>query len=175
MNDFFRVGVVTTAHGIKGALRVFPTTDDPARFKDLRTLIYCRGENYSADPAEQRILTVRDVAFSKGQVLLGVDEISDRNEAELLRGGSLWVSREEAVELAEDEFYISDFIGAPVVSDAGEELGRIDDILQIASNEVLVVKSAKEELLIPVIRDCIVSMDAQKPLVTVHVLPGIRE
>ena len=170
MNEMFRVGVVSTAHGIKGALKVFPTTDDPARFKDLEKVGYSKGE----EPDIVRELTVTGVAFSGGQVLLSTAEITDRNEAELLRGGSLWVDRSHAVPLEDGEFYFADFIGAPAVSDEGEDLGLVADVLQLASNDVLVVRKGDTELLIPVIKDCIVSLEPEKPLVTVHLLPGIR-
>ncbi len=172
MNELFRVGTVSTAHGIKGALKVFPTTDDPARFKKLKKVFFCRKAEAFESPTEY---TVTGVAFSGGQVLLSLAEITDRNTAELMRGGSLWIEREAAVELAENEFFVADFIGARVVGEQGEELGRITDILQLHSNEVLVVQDPKgAELLIPVIRDCILEMNAEEAFVRVHLMEGIR-
>lgn len=172
MNELFRVGVVSTAHGIKGALKVFPTTEDPARFKDLEKVFFSK----KADEAENlRELTVTEVAFSGGQVLVSTAEITDRNEAELMRGGSLWVDRAHAIALEEGEIFYADFIGGPVVSDEGEDLGTLTEVIELACNDVLVVNKGAEELLIPFIRDCIVKMDPEKPEIVVHLLPGIRD
>lgn len=171
MNDWFRVGLVSTAHGIKGALRIFPTTDDMTRFRALKQIWLSKSEEYSDN---MRLLTVKEVSFLKSQVILQTEEITDRNEAELLRGGSLWIPRSEAVELSEDEFYFADFIDAKVVTDTGEALGTVKDIFSTGSNEVLEVRMPDgKEVLIPVIKDCIVKMDAPSATVTVHMLEGL--
>ncbi len=172
MNELFRVGTVATAHGIKGALKVFPTTDDPARFKKLKKIYFSR----KAEQAEAlQEFTVSGAAFSGVFVLLSLAEITDRNQAELMRGGSLWIPRADALSLSENEFFLADFIGARVLSDKEEELGTVADIIQLSSNDVLEVRDAAgHELLIPVIRDCIVEMNAEEALIRVHLLEGIR-
>ena len=104
-----------------------------------------------------------------------LEGIEDRNQAELMRGGSLWVPREEAVRLEEDEFYLADFVGALGTEEDGTQLGQVKEILQTGSNEVLAVQEPSgRELLIPVIRDCIRRMDAEEGLIVVHLLEGLR-
>lgn len=172
MSGFFRVGVITTAHGIKGAIKVYPTTEDPKRFLDLKTVQYSRtGEEEDIE----RELTIENVQFSKNLVILTLKEIKDRNEAELMKGGSFWIPDEEAIPLGEDEFYIRDFMGAVVKEEDGSLLGQVEDILETGSNEVLAVrKQDGQELLIPVIHDCIVKMDQEKGEISVHLLEGMR-
>lgn len=171
-DNLFRVGLISTAHGIKGALKVFPTTQDPERFKTLKKVQFSRTGEAEDICAEY---TVQNVAFSNQQVLLTLYEITDRTQAEQMRGGSLWVSREDAVQLEEDEFYIADFIGALVTEEDGTEIGRVEEILPTGSNEVLTVRESNgKELLIPVIKDCIRSMDAETGVIVVHLLEGLR-
>ena len=170
--QLFRVGLVSTAHGIRGALKVFPTTQDPERFRTLKTIRFSRTGEADGICAEYK---VQHVAFLKNQVLLQLEGIEDRNQAELMRGGSLWVPREEAVRLEEDEFYLADFVGALVTEEDGTQLGQVKEILQTGSNEVLAVQEPSgRELLIPVIRDCIRRMDAEEGLIVVHLLEGLR-
>ncbi|MCI8633682.1 MAG: 16S rRNA processing protein RimM [Lachnospiraceae bacterium] len=172
MSSWFRVGIVSSAHGIKGAVKVFPTTEDPQRFLALKSVHYSATEE---DRDIQRELSIERVQFFKNLVILSFKEVKDRNEAEAMRGGCLWISDEEALPLAEDEFYIRDFMGATVKEESGELLGEVEDILFTGSNEVLCVRETSgNELLIPVIHECIVSMDAEKSEIIVHLLKGLR-
>ena len=173
MSSLFRVGVVTTAHGIKGAVKVYPTTDDPRRFLDLEKVSFSRtGE-------EEDICcqyTIENVQFIKNLVILSLKEVKDRNLAEAMKGGSFWISDEEALPLEEDEFYIRDFMEATVKDEEGNLIGQVEDIMETGSNQVLVVKETNgKELLIPVIYDCIVAMDSEKAEITVHLMKGLRE
>ena len=93
-----------------------------------------------------------------------------------MKGGSFWISDEEALPLEEDEFYIRDFMEATVKDEEGNLIGRVYDIMETGSNQVLVVKETNgKELLIPVIYDCIVDMDSEKAEITVHLMKGLRE
>lgn len=173
MSSLFRVGVVTTAHGIKGAVKVYPTTEDPRRFLDLEKISFSRtGE-------EEDICcqyTIENVQFIKNLVILSLKEVKDRNLAEAMKGGSFWISDEEAIPLEKDEFYIRDFMEATVKDEDGNLIGQVEDIMETGSNNVLLVRAANgRELLIPVIYDCIVNMDSQKAEITVHMLKGLGE
>ena len=170
--QLFRVGLVSTAHGIRGALKVFPTTQDPERFRTLKKVRFSRTGEAEDICAEY---TVQKVSYLNQQVLLQLEEVTDRNQAEQMRGGSLWIPRKDAVPLDEDEFYIADFVGATVWEEDGRVLGTVTEILQTGSNEVLAVRETSgKELLIPVIRDCIRAMNAEEGIITVHLLEGLR-
>ena len=145
MEDLFQVGVITAPHGVRGEVKVFPTTDDNARFKNLKTVLLDQGRG-------TRELEIEGVKFFKNMVILKFKGIDDRNDVERMRQAKLLVTRENAVELGKDEYFIADLIGIQVVSDEGEELGTISDVLQTGANDVYVVsKDGAKDLLIPAI------------------------
>ena len=168
MEAYFRIGVITSAHGIRGGVKVFPVTEDPERFRKLDKVLY----SLPGQDGIQGSFEVKRVAFQKQMVLLEFEGIT----AETLKGRQLWVSREEALPLGEREYYLADVMGMRVVTDDGEELGTVTDILETGSNEVFQVeKEQGKPLLIPSIPDCVVDMDFEQNLLTVHLLPGLRE
>lgn len=171
MQQFFRVGIITAAHGIRGGVRVYPVTDDPSRFQRIK-------EVYYSLPGSDDIAgtyRLRRVAFQKNMVLLEFEGINDRNTAETLKDRSLWVGRKDALPLEENEYYIADLIGMRIVSDEGEDLGIVEEMMETGSNYVMVAVKDGEELLIPFIRDCLVGVDLEQDLITVHLLPGLRD
>ena len=156
MEDLFQVGVITAPHGVRGEVKVFPTTDDNARFKNLKTVLLDQGRG-------TRELEIEGVKFFKN------------NDVERMRQAKLLVTRENAVELGKDEYFIADLIGIQVVSDEGEELGTISDVLQTGANDVYVVsKDGAKDLLIPAIHACIQNVDVAAGQMEVHLLPGLR-
>ncbi len=168
MEDLLQIGVITTTHGVRGEVKVFPTTDDPMRFKKLKQVILDTGK-------EQIELEVAGARFFKNLVILKFKGIDNINDVEQYRQKSLYVTRENAVPLGENEYFIADLIGLKVVSDEGEELGDLSDVLQTGANDVYVVsKENTPDLLIPAIRDCIRQVDIESGTMQVHLLAGLR-
>lgn len=169
MSDLLQVGVITSTHGVRGEVKVFPTTDDPARFKKLKQVIL--------DDGKQQIdLEIASVKFFKNMVILKFKGIDNINDVEKYRRATLLVTRENAVPLAENEYFIADLIGLSAVSDEGEELGTITDVLQTGANDVYVVTTPqKEEMLVPAIRECILAVDLDARRMQIHLLPGLRD
>ena len=88
----------------------------------------------------------------------------------------LLISREDAVPLEENENFIADLIHMTVVTDLGETLGTLDDVLQTGANDVYVVETPqKKEILLPAIRDCILNVDVEEKKMLVHVLEGLLD
>ena len=169
MEDLFQVGVITAPHGVRGEVKVFPTTDDSSRFKQLKTVLLDNGHG-------QKELQIEGVKFFKNMVILKFKGIDDRNEVERLRQAKLLVTRENAVKLEADEYFIADLIGIAVTSDEGEALGHISDVLQTGANDVYVVsRENTPDLLIPAIHACILHVDVAAGQMQVHLLPGLRE
>lgn len=164
-----QVGVITTTHGVRGEVKVFPTTDDAARFKKLREVILDTGK-------EQILLEIAGVKFFKNLVILkfrGLDSIDD---VQKYRQKSLYVTRENAVKLNPGEYFIADLIGLSVFTDEGEDLGELVDVLNTGANDVYIVRGENgEELLLPAIRDCVLEVDIAGGAMRVHLLPGLRE
>ena len=159
MEELLQVGVITTTHGVRGEVKVFPTTDDPARFKKLKDVILDNG----------------NVKFFKNMVILKFKGLDNINDVERFRQAKLLVTRENAVELEEDEYFIADLIGINVTSDEDEELGTIKDVLQTGANDVYVIaKENTPDLLVPAIHDCVLAVDIEAQTMTVHLLEGLR-
>ncbi len=169
MDDLLQVGVITTTHGVRGEVKVYPTTDDASRFQTLKQVILDTGK-------EKIELEISGVKFFKNMVILKFKGIDDINDVEQYRKKSLYVTRENAVELAENEYFIADLIGLAVTSDEGEDLGEVKDVLQTGANDVYVVgREDGADILLPAIRDCVKQVDVEGGSMTVHLLPGLRE
>lgn len=168
MEDRFQIGIISSTHGIGGEVKVYPTTDDVKRFKKLKQVILDTGR-------EELILEIAQVRFFKQMVILKFREFQSINDVERFRGKSLYVTRENAVKLQKDEYFIADMIGMKVVSTEGEELGELADVLQTGANDVYVVqKEGQPELLLPAIKECIRKVDMDKRILTVYLMPGLR-
>ena len=170
MEQLLRVGVIASTHGVKGEVKVYPTTDNLERFKSLKQVILVTQRK------EEIHLTVSGVKFFKQFAILKFKEIDNIDDIQKYKGCDLMVSREHAQPLEENEYYIGDLLGLKVVSDAGETLGILDDVLQTGANDVYVVKRPNgSELLLPVIRDCILDVKIEEGLVIAHVMEGLLD
>lgn len=172
MEDRFRVGIFTTTHGIKGEIKVYPTTDDISRFKSLKRVIL---ETREGDVP----LTVAEARLQKDQVILRFKEITNINEIEKWKGASLFVRREDAIKLPENRYFIADILESRVICDDGRELGILKDVLQTGANDVFVVAGMKDgkpkEYLIPHIKDCVLEVKPEEALIRVHMLDGLED
>ena len=166
MEQFLQVGVISSTHGIRGEVKVFPTTDDAARFKSLKQVILDTGK-------EHILMEIQGVKFFKQFVIVKFKGIDDINDVEKYKGKSLLVSREDAVSLEEDEYYIADLIGMKVYTEDGE-FGVLKDVIETGANEVYVVESPEHgEVLIPAIQDCILDVNVEEQTMKVHLLEGL--
>lgn len=169
MEQFLRVGVISSTHGVRGEVKVFPTTDDPARFLDLASVILDTGK-------EQKELKIEGVKFFKNQVILKFKGYDNINDIEKYKGMDLLISREDAVPLEENENFIVDLIGMTVITDQGETLGVLTDVMKTGANDVYVVETPdKKEVLLPAIRDCILEVNVEEERMLVHVLEGLLD
>ena len=169
MENLLRVGVITSTHGVRGEVKVFPTTDDPQRFKKLKKVILDTGK-------EQLDLDVQSVKFFKNLVILKFKQFDNINDVEKYKNADLLVTRENAVKLQPGEYFIVDLIGLQGVSDEGENLGELTDVIQTGANDVYVfTKKGEADLLVPKIPDCVKEINLEKGTVLVHLLPGLRD
>ena len=151
MEDLLKVGVITTTHGIRGEVKVYPTTDAD-RFLDLEYVLLDTGR-------EKRKLEIENVKYFKNLVILKFRGIDNINDIEMYKKRELWIPREEAQELEEDEYYIADLIGMDVVLEDGSKFGTLKDVMETGANDVYVVEDDKgEEILLPAIRECILDV-----------------
>ena len=168
MEDFLRVGVVTRTHGVRGEVKVYPTTDEPRRFLDLTEVTV--GEH------KERILPIENVRFFKNLVILKFSGIDDMDSAAKLAGTDLYIPRSEGVPLEEGEYYIADLIGMDVISDEGEHLGTVKDVLQTGANDVFIVeRKGARQLLLPYIPECVLDIDPAASCMKVHIMEGLLD
>ena len=169
MEQLLRVGVISSTHGVRGEVKVYPTTDDVNRFKKLKNVVLDTGK-------EHLKLEVSGVKFLKNQVILKFKGIDNINDIEKYKGKDLLVNREDAVALEENENYVADLIDLKVVTDEGQVLGVLTEVMETGANDVYVVETEDgKELLLPAIRDCILDVDLETEVMTVHILPGLLD
>jgi len=169
MEQFFQVGIYSNTHGVRAEIKVFPTTDDPRRFKKLKSVIM------RADRAPEMTLEIESVRYQKQFVLLKFKGIDNINDIERYKGAGLWVPRKDAVPLGPDEYFIADLIGLTIVDEDGNELGKLTEVLQTGANDVYVCDNGEREILLPYIKDCVLNVDVEKGVMTVHVMEGLLD
>ena len=167
MDNYLRVGVISSTHGVKGEVKVYPTTDDPNRFKELKEVMLDTGK-------EQISLEIEGVKFFKQMVILKFKGYDNIDDIEKYRGKDLLISRENAVKLEEGEYFIYDLIDSEVYTEDGNKLGTLTEILTTAANDVYVVRMENgKDVLIPSIKQCILDINVENKKITVHLLPGL--
>ncbi|MDO5131405.1 MAG: ribosome maturation factor RimM [Eubacteriales bacterium] len=169
LTERFQVGVITGTHGLRGEVKVFPTTDDPARFLDLKEVILQTGRG-------ERRVGIRSVKFFKKFVILGFSGMDRIEDVEKLRGSELLVERADAAPLEEGEYYIADLIGISVRAQDGTVIGTLREVIETGANDVYAVaREGKKDLLLPAIPECILDVRVEEGVMTVYVMPGLEE
>ena len=163
---YLAVGRVVKVHGLKGELSMAVMTDFPERF-DTTEWLYL-GDEFDADP--YRLTSYR---WHKSNILLTLAEVTDRNQAEALRGMFVQIPIEAAMPLPEGSYYLYQLMGLEVISTNGESLGVIGDIIETGANDVYVVKGGKKDVLIPNIPDVVQSVDLEKKQMIINILDGL--
>ena len=167
MEKQLQVGVISSTHGVRGEVKVFPTTDDVTRFRQLKKVYLDTGR-------EMRPLEIQNVKFFKQFAILKFKGIDNINDIEKYRGKSLMIDREDAVDLDEDEYFIADMIGMKVCTEDGSEFGTLKDVMETGANDVYIIDSLEHgEVLIPAIRECILDVDMDEERMTIHLMEGL--
>lgn len=169
MEDLLQVGIITSTHGVRGEVKVYPTTDDPRRFRRLKEVVLDTGK-------EKMNLEIEGVKFFKQFVILKFKGLDNINDIEKYRQKSLYVTRKNAVRLQRDEYFIADLIGLKVQDEDGKELGTVKDVIETGANDVYEVEMADgKSLLLPAIKQCILNLDVENGTMQVYVLEGLLD
>ena len=176
MEQFLRIGVITTSHGLKGEVKVYPTTDSPQRFREVKRVLI-------KTPKDTIETEITDARFFKNLAIVKFAAFDDVEQVKNLHNAEIYICREDGQKLEEGEYYIADLIGCRVITTDGQTLGTVKDVLQTGANDVYVVDTAgaevqglsgnNNELLLPVIPDCIRNVDIEKEEITVFLMPGL--
>ncbi|WP_288175262.1 ribosome maturation factor RimM [Sporofaciens musculi] len=167
MEELLQVGVITQTHGIRGEVKVFPTTDDASRFRDLKHVLLDTGKDTLS-------LEIENVKFFKQFVILKFKGYDNINDVERYKRCPLLVERSDAAPLDEDEYFITDMIGMQVVTDQGEDFGVLKDVLTTGANDVYMIDHPSAgEVLVPAIKECILEVDIPGRRMKLHVMDGL--
>lgn len=180
MTERFRIGIISSVHGIKGEVKVFPTTDEPMRFKKIKEIFLQAQSGKMRDDLHQ-MLHIEAVKFYKNMVIVQFKELHTIEDARPYLNLELYVDRKDATPLKENENYIADLIGLDVVTDEEMFLGKAIDVFPTGANHVLEVEYHVGEtgdvktVLIPYIKDCILDVDLEHGKILVHLLDGLLD
>ena len=169
MEDLLQAGVITATHGIRGEVKVYPTTDDVHRFEDLDSVLLDTGREYIE-------LEIENVKYFKQYAILKFKGINNINDIEKYKGRSLYVTRDQAIPLDEDEYYIADLIGLDVYLENGEKFGVLKDVMETGANDVYIVETGGgKEVLLPAIHECILDVDIEENRMEIHLMDGLLD
>ncbi|MHC1683219.1 MAG: ribosome maturation factor RimM [Clostridiaceae bacterium] len=156
MSDFLSIGKIVNTHGIKGEVKVLATSEDPQRYKKLKT-VYIDGEEK----------TVTGCKLQPNRVILKIEGIDSIEDATRYKNKELKIVREDAIKLPEGRYFVCDLRGCRVESEKGVYFGELFDVIFTGSNDVYWVKNNKEELLVPVLEDIVLDINIEKKLIII--------
>ena len=169
MESKLQVGVISSTHGVRGEVKVFPTTDDVKRFKRLKEVILDTGK-------EELMLEIESVKFFKQFVILKFKGFDNINDIEKYKTKSLYVTRANAVRLRKDEYFIADLQGLTVINEEEQVIGTLRDVMETGANDVYIVDMTDgREVLIPAIKECILNVDIEGGKIQVHIMDGLLD
>ncbi|MCI8798757.1 MAG: 16S rRNA processing protein RimM [Lachnospiraceae bacterium] len=191
MEEYFQIGIIASTHGLRGEVKVYPTTDDVKRFRGLKEVILdphkTRTVNKRAacipaadlrksdkEESGRILLEIESVKFFKQFAILkfrGMDRIED---VEKYRSCPLLVPRSNAVRLKRDEYFVADLMGLTVRDEDGTEIGVLREVLETGANDVYVIgMNDGRELLLPAIRQCVLEVNVEAGYIRIHILEGL--
>lgn len=149
-------------------MRVEPETDFPDRLVGLREALLI----HHGRPTPATMEAVRRTGDAFLVKVAGIDRPEDAGQ---WRGALLAVPREDAAVLPEGRYYVFDVIGMRAVTDAGEMLGTVDEVIRTSANDIFVIRGARGEILVPAIASVVLAVDAAERRVTIHPMPGLLD
>ena len=149
-SEYYRIGEIVRPHGVKGDVKLNPSTDDLSRFTGLKDAYLERGTSFSP-------VALSHIRLLPAAVVLHIDGIDTPEQAEQLRGAFLCVDRAHTVALPEGTFFISDLIGCRVTDTEGKEYGTVTAVYRTKANDVYEIEDGK--LMIPALRKLLYRVD----------------
>lgn len=170
--EWFNVGRIVNTHGVRGEVRILSTTD----FEEERFVVGNKLAAFKKEDKKPTWVTIQSVRRHKNFILLTFEGMNNINLVEPFKEGMLKVTKDQMEEdlLEENEYFYHDIIGCSVVSEEGETIGEVKDILQTGANDVWVVKGVKgKEQYIPYIEDVVKDINIDEKVITIHVMEGL--
>ena len=163
------VGRIGRAHGVVGEATVEIRTDLPEERFSV-------GTRLTTDPVSAGPLTIASSRFHKGAMLVKFNEVKDRTAVEKLRN-VLLVADVDIADAGDDDaenvFHVQQLIGCLVITDAGQSVGTITDVINLPGQDLLAVKSPNGEVLIPFVHEIVPEIDLENKRITITPPPGL--
>ena len=168
-NDFIVVGKVVAVHGVKGAIKIRPLSEEGENLLDQKTLLIGKPGK------EPELLKIIKMRTHKGVLITQLEDVDSIEKASRLVGREVMVKAGDLPPLEEGEYYWHQLRGLEVLTVSGESLGRIVGLIETGANDVYIVKKGKREILLPAIEDVIKEIDLKKGVAIVDPLDGLIE
>ncbi len=167
-NDFIVLGTIVRSHGLKGEVKISLSCSGVDRLESCKELRLLK------DGKElKKVSVIRAFTHSDGDAVVRFKEVQGVDEAETLRGVQVAVREEDREELPENEYYSDDLLGLTVVKTTGEDLGRIEEVMEGLANGVFVVRKNGKETLVPALKSVIREIDLKSRRMVVELLEEI--
>lgn len=164
MKKYLETGKIVSIHGVRGEVNVQVWCDSPAFFCKLKTLYTKDGaSSYNVERARPKNDTM---------AILKVRGIDTADGAQALRNTVLYMDRADA-KLPEGTYFIADLIGLDCVTEAGESLGRLTDVLETGANDVYEITKNGKKYYIPAIPSVVISTDIENGKMTIYPMEGL--
>lgn len=168
---YLLLGEILRPHGIRGELRMRILTDHPERLLNELDEVYLGN---SPKNKEAKLYTLKSARFHKDYLLITLEEVKSRNDAELLRGQKVMIDLDRAIPLEDGEYYLYQLIGITVQTVDGLELGEIKEVIETGANDVYIVKGREfGELLLPAHSETIVNINFDEKRITMQLPDGL--
>ena len=158
--QYIEAGRIVNTHGVAGEVKIEVWLDSPQFLKSFKRCFI--------DRREVKLLSAR---VHKGFLIVKLEGVEDVNAAMALKGRTVFIDRADA-RLPKGAFFLQDIIGADVVDESGNEIGKLTDVMETPASNVYVVKGEREHL-IPAVPEFILSTDADNGIITVHLIEGM--
>jgi 16S rRNA processing protein RimM len=157
------VGVLTRPHGVRGEVKLH--LHNPA--SSLLSVGDCRSVDLALEGASRQV-GIEVTAASGGDLVIRVEGVQSRDQAQALRGARVLVSREQDVELEEGQYYYVDLIGCAVVDEEDREVGDVGHVFEAGASDVLVVRREGREWYIPLVEDWVIEVDLSRKRIRIR-------
>ena len=165
--EFIAYGKVTKPHGLSGEVKVLPFSGEKSSFNNFSNLYISKEIN---NPPKFIISRSRN---QKNHIIVKLQGIDSIDDAETLKGLTVFVDKEELPEKGEDEYYWFELLGMDVFNKEGELIGKVKEILDNTAQPVLVITNNDNEYLVPLVDKFVESIDLKKSKIIINPVEGL--
>jgi 16S rRNA processing protein RimM len=166
-DSLITVGRILRPHGIRGEVKVVPSTDWPERYNELSSLCLALPDG------EKKWIKIEQVSVQQNSVILKLSGFENRSQADTLRSIEIYVREKELPSLPEGHYYIHDLVGMIVKTVLGKKIGSVVDMIQMPAQDIYVVDADGKEIMIPAVKEFVKRIDMQKKEIWIDPIEGL--